>query len=73
MPNPADMAKDRLAFIKALGYEKVDILAFPMGGFIIQELMAMDPTLVRKLIMAGTGPRGRRHQRCRRAYVPGHG
>ncbi|ADB39685.1 alpha/beta fold hydrolase [Spirosoma linguale] len=54
----ADMAKDGLAFIKALGYEKVDILAFSMGGFIIQELMAMEPTLVRKLILAGTGPRG---------------
>ncbi|WP_228724277.1 alpha/beta fold hydrolase [Spirosoma sp. KUDC1026] len=54
----ADMAKDGLAFIKALGYEKVDILAFSMGGFITQELMALEPTLVRKLILAGTGPRG---------------
>jgi pimeloyl-ACP methyl ester carboxylesterase len=54
----ADMAKDGLAFIKALGYEKVDIIAFSMGGFITQELMALAPTLVRKLILAGTGPRG---------------
>lgn len=53
-----DMAKDSAAFIKALGYEKVDILAFSMGGFISQELMAMQPTLVRKIILAGTGPRG---------------
>jgi pimeloyl-ACP methyl ester carboxylesterase len=53
-----DMAKDCIAFIKALGYSKVDILAFSMGGFISQELMEMEPTLVRKIILAGTGPRG---------------
>jgi len=53
-----DMAKDSLAFIKALGYDKVDIFSFSMGGFIIQEIMEMEPTLVRKLILAGTGPRG---------------
>ena len=53
-----DMAKDGLAFIKALGYDKVDIFSFSMGGFIIQEVMEMEPTLVRKLILAGTGPRG---------------
>jgi pimeloyl-ACP methyl ester carboxylesterase len=53
-----DMARDALAFIKALGFAKVDILSFSMGGFIAQELMAMEPTLVRRLIFAGTGPRG---------------
>jgi pimeloyl-ACP methyl ester carboxylesterase len=53
-----DMAKDCIAFIKALGYAKVDIMAFSMGGFISQELMEMEPTLVRKIILAGTGPRG---------------
>lgn len=53
-----DMAKDALAFIKAMGFSKVDILSFSMGGFIAQELMAMEPTLVRRLILAGTGPRG---------------
>lgn len=54
----SDMAKDCISFIKALGYDKVDIMAFSMGGFISQELMAMEPTLVRKIILAGTGPRG---------------
>jgi pimeloyl-ACP methyl ester carboxylesterase len=53
-----DMAKDCLAFMKALGYTKVDIMAFSMGGFISQELLEMEPTLVRKIILAGTGPRG---------------
>lgn len=53
-----DMAADGVAFIDALGYEKVDILAFSMGGFIIQEVMELKPYLIRKLILAGTGPRG---------------
>lgn len=53
-----DMAKDGLAFIKALGYSQVDIVGFSMGGFIAQELMAMEPTLVRRIVLAGTGPRG---------------
>ncbi|MBK7946560.1 MAG: alpha/beta hydrolase [Flavobacteriales bacterium] len=53
-----DMAKDSLAFIKALGYTQVDIISFSMGGFIAQELMEMEPTLVRRIVLAGTGPRG---------------
>ena len=55
-PSIQDMAKDAIAFIKALGYKKVDIMAFSMGGFISQELLEMEPTLVRKIILAGTGP-----------------
>lgn len=53
-----EMAHDSLAFIRALGYEKIDIVAFSMGGFISQELMAIKPNLVRKIVLAGTGGRG---------------
>ena len=53
-----DMAQDAIAFIHALGYKQVDIVAFSMGGFITQELLLVEPTLVRKIILAGTGPRG---------------
>lgn len=52
------MAKDAIAFIQALGYKQVDIMAFSMGGFITQELLSIEPNLVRKIILAGTGPRG---------------
>lgn len=52
------MAKDAIAFIHALGYKQVDIAAFSMGGFITQELLLIEPKLVRKIILAGTGPRG---------------
>lgn len=54
----ADMAKDGIAFIHALGYNQVDIVAFSMGGFITQEILLVEPELVRKAILAGTGPRG---------------
>lgn len=54
----ADMAKDAIAFIHALGYKQVDIVAFSMGGFITQEVLLVEPDLVRKIILAGTGPRG---------------
>ncbi len=53
-----DMAKDAIAFIHALGYKQVDIVAFSMGGFITQELLLVEPALARKIIFAGTGPRG---------------
>lgn len=54
----SDMAKDAIAFIHALGYKQVDIVAFSMGGFITQELLLIEPTLARKIVLAGTGPRG---------------
>ena len=54
----ADMAKDAIAFIHALGYKQVDIVAFSMGGFITQELLLLEPDLVRKIVLSGTGPRG---------------
>jgi pimeloyl-ACP methyl ester carboxylesterase len=54
----ADMAKDGIAFIHALGYTQVDIVAFSMGGFITQEILLAEPQLVRKAVLAGTGPRG---------------
>lgn len=53
-----EMAVDALAFIRTLGLEQIDILAFSMGGMIAQELIAMEPKRVRKLILAGSGPRG---------------
>ena len=52
------MAKDTVAFIRALGLEKVDLLGFSMGGMIAQLIAADEPQLVRKVILAGTGPAG---------------
>ena len=52
------MAHDAVAFIRALGPEKVDLLGFSMGGMIAQLIAADEPQLVRKVILAGTGPAG---------------
>jgi pimeloyl-ACP methyl ester carboxylesterase len=46
------------AFASALGLESVDIFGFSMGGFIAQQLALDRPSLVRRLILAGTGPEG---------------
>lgn len=54
----AEMANDTLDFINALGYKKVDLLGFSLGGFIAQNLAERFPELIRKVILAGTGPKG---------------
>ena len=52
------MARDAVAFIRALGFEKVDLLGFSLGGFISQVIALEEPQLVRRIILAGTGPAG---------------
>ncbi|MGY2113796.1 alpha/beta fold hydrolase [Nocardia gipuzkoensis] len=52
------MAQDAVAFIRALGFDQVDLLGFSLGGFIAQQIAHNEPALVRKLILAGTGPAG---------------
>jgi pimeloyl-ACP methyl ester carboxylesterase len=52
------MADDASTFIRALGFEKVDIFAFSLGGMVAQALVVKHPDLVRKLILTGTGPAG---------------
>jgi pimeloyl-ACP methyl ester carboxylesterase len=47
-----------VAFLQALGLESVDVFGFSMGGFIAQQLAYDYPSLVRRLILVGTGPQG---------------
>ena len=54
----AAMATDAVTFIRALGLDQVDLLGFSMGGMIAQVIAQDQPQLVRKLILAGTGPAG---------------
>ena len=56
--NIADMARDAVAFIKLLGFATVNLLGFSLGGCIAQQIAADHPTLVRKLILVGTAPKG---------------
>jgi pimeloyl-ACP methyl ester carboxylesterase len=50
------MASDAVTFIRALGLERVDLVGFSMGGMIAQVIAHDQPQLVRRLILAGTGP-----------------
>ncbi|MET0316274.1 MAG: alpha/beta hydrolase [Rhodococcus fascians] len=52
------MGTDAIAFIRALGLEKVDLLGFSLGGGVAQMVALQAPGLVRRMILAGTGPRG---------------
>jgi pimeloyl-ACP methyl ester carboxylesterase len=60
--SPADtieqMTDDAITFIKAKGFKQVDLFGFSMGGMIAQEIVLREPALIRKLILAGTGPAG---------------
>ena len=53
-----EMAKDAVAFIRALGFDQVDLFGFSMGGMSAQVIAQEEPQLVRKMILAGTGPAG---------------
>jgi pimeloyl-ACP methyl ester carboxylesterase len=58
---PADLEKmgaDAIAFIRALGYGKVDLFGFSVGGAVAQMVALQDPDLVRRMVVAGSGPRG---------------
>ncbi|MFF5924351.1 alpha/beta fold hydrolase [Streptomyces flavochromogenes] len=52
------MARDAVLFVRALGFEQVDLIGLSMGGFIAQVIAAEEPQLVRRVVLAGTGPAG---------------
>lgn len=54
----AQMARDMLFVVDALGVEQFDVFGFSLGGFVAQELALLRPTRVRSLVLAGTGPSG---------------
>lgn len=53
-----EMADDAITFIQAKGLQKVDLLGFSLGGMVAQEVVLKQPQLVRKMVLAGTGPAG---------------
>src|SRR4029077_5802710 len=56
--NVTDMARDVLRVVDVLGLKEVDLLGFSLGGYIAQELALLRPRLVRRIVLAGTAPRG---------------
>src|SRR5258705_1568100 len=52
------MGANAVAFSRALGLNKMDVLGFSIGGMVAQEITLQAPDLVRRLIVDGTGPLG---------------
>ena len=53
-----EMGRDAITFIRAFGYQQVDLLGFSLGGGVAQMVALQAPELVRRMILAGTGPKG---------------
>src|ERR1019366_5809954 len=56
--NVASMARDAITFIQLLGFSKVDLLGYSLGGCVAQQMAAEHRQLIRKLILVGTAPQG---------------
>jgi pimeloyl-ACP methyl ester carboxylesterase len=54
----ADLARRIIAFTDALGLDRIYLLGFSIGGFVAQEIALVRPALVRRLVLAATGPKG---------------
>ncbi|QTQ86096.1 alpha/beta hydrolase (plasmid) [Agrobacterium tumefaciens] len=52
------MSADAESFMAALGLTEVDLLGFSLGGFLAQVMATRSTIKVRKLIVAGSAPRG---------------
>jgi pimeloyl-ACP methyl ester carboxylesterase len=57
-PTIADAARQMVAFSGALELSEIDLLGFSIGGFVAQEIALIRPGLIRRLILAATGPKG---------------
>jgi pimeloyl-ACP methyl ester carboxylesterase len=54
----AQMGRDAIAFLEALELDAVDLLGFSIGSFVAQEIALIRPSLVRRLVLASSAPRG---------------
>ena len=57
-PDTFDAMSDYAAgFVDALGLSQIDLLGFSIGGLVAQAFTLRHPSLVRHLLLVGTGPR----------------
>jgi len=54
----AQLADDAARVIEALGFERISVLGWSMGGFIAQTLALENPVRVNKLVLLSTDPGG---------------
>jgi pimeloyl-ACP methyl ester carboxylesterase len=53
-----EMATHALAFMDGLGLTTCDVLGYSLGGMIAQEMALRRPSIIRRMILVGTAPRG---------------
>jgi pimeloyl-ACP methyl ester carboxylesterase len=53
-----EMGHDALEFMSAMGFDQVDLLGFSIGSFVAQEVQLSCPSLVRRLVLASSAPKG---------------
>jgi len=56
--NRSQMARDAIAFLDALDLAKAYLLDFSIGSFVAQEIALIRPSIVRRLVLASSAPRG---------------
>ena len=54
----AEMAGHAMAFLDGLRLERCDVLGFSLGGMIAQHMAKDRPSIIRRMILVGTAPRG---------------
>src|SRR5215470_14941913 len=52
------MAHGAIAFVEALGLQRVDLLGFSIGSFVAQEIALIRPDLLRRVVLASSAPQG---------------
>ena len=65
-------AADIIAFVKALGLKEIDLFGFSIGGMVAQQVVLDAPALVRRILLAGNRPAGRRRHAGIFARGDGH-
>ncbi len=53
-----EMAAQVLGFLESLGVTICDVLGFSLGGMVAQQLALEKPSVIRRMILVGTAPRG---------------
>jgi pimeloyl-ACP methyl ester carboxylesterase len=54
----AGMSAHALAFLDGLGIKTCDVLGFSLGGMVAQQMAEDRPSVIRRMILVGTAPRG---------------
>jgi pimeloyl-ACP methyl ester carboxylesterase len=54
----AEMANHVMAFLDGLGIASCDVLGFSLGGVLAQQMAQDRPSIIRRMILVGTAPRG---------------